>query len=160
MPDVTNYIWLRTSSTNDNFNGDCDFARVDMSQALCAKILALHGELVRMRESHPEMNILELCAYDYEAQWVSFGFDGADEISEQLDKGPDFVIEREVSAQGFPVDEKWFQRSECDRLVVTEYCIYWKCYPKHSDPVIESGTVTIKDIQDFKNGLIDALAKL
>jgi hypothetical protein len=132
-------LLLRTNQNNEHSNGDCDFAYVELDEALARQLRARQklfvGALKKDRESHVMQFWNASCRY------FKRDDDDLEDFVGLLDVASDegFV---EVDAAGVPA--KYFedrgsdsleQPTDCDFVVIDSRGFSWKCYPKYFDGV-------------------------
>ncbi len=135
---MKNRIWMKTYSDNENFNGDCDLAYVDMTPEVVDKILA-RRQLFLGAAAHDD-SLWHMEFWSYTATWLGFGFPGSDEIEEAMGDEAFFIetddcpFNVEVPGEG--------QVTECDVMGITKSDVQWNCQPKHSDVEVRSESLS------------------
>lgn len=122
---------LETTSSDENYNGDCDYATVELTPNL-AKI-ALR-RIKALKQIHQQDDQLwEMYFWDDSPIF----FEGYDELESLTDAetGETCVFSRSMpfhAAAKFKVPADHFQRTECGQMIVREEEIAWTAIPKHS----------------------------
>jgi len=148
-PPITHLI-LDTSSTDDNYNGDCDYALVPMSASYVADLLWYMDEAVRLHKADDSVYNLE--CWDATPSYFRF--------NDRLEVIRDIYGDLAVNVpRGDPIlltedpkfGEEEFQRVECRTVQVSVDEVWWTAYVKHTSIRIETARVsrkTILKIQD------------
>ncbi len=114
---------MRAHSSNPDYSGDCDYAVIDVTPDLAARMAARHDALVAAKAADPDL--YETTYWHYACKFFRYS-DAADEALGREDFVP--------FPDGLSVPEEDFQRTDCDRMVVAEGGVRWECYVKHADP--------------------------
>lgn len=152
---------LRTYSSDENYNGDCDFAYIEIDRERARRILErmdlLHETYCRDRE------LFKMHFWD----WVDFFHysNSEDDESGEIPEGfeerlPDSLLDEDawtIMDPEFELPERLSERTECNFLVVCEFGtkdrpnqeIEWQCYPKHTDVRITTTTLSRKLIEQI-----------
>jgi hypothetical protein len=137
---------LKTHCTNEFFDG-CSYAVVDLTPALARKVLQRREifETVRQKDS----DLTETSYYNGDAEYFSAlptTFEAFDEVERRLaDRGFTQV------SQDFSVSDEFLERTECGEMVISTGGVWFQCYPKHCDPVIETHEIDFKTIEGAQN---------
>jgi len=148
-PPITHLI-MDTSSTDDNYNGDCDYALVPMSASYVADLLWYMGEVVRLHKA--DDSVYDIECWDATPSYFRFN----DRLEEIRDIYGDLAVN---VPRGDPIlltedpkfGEEEFQRVECRTVQVSVDEVWWTAYVKHTNVRIESARVsrkTLLKIQD------------
>lgn len=129
-------IILKTSSSNEDYSGGCDYALVNLTPELAGMCLKRLRKL--RRERLMDRDLYEKYYFDYSP--IFFGAteegDGEDPLEERIeakslgtahDEGV-WVVETE-----FSVADKYLAWTECNQMIVRENEVLWFTYLKHTD---------------------------
>ena len=148
-PPITHLV-IDTSSTDENYNGDCDFALTPMSAAYVADLLWYMDEVARFHRADDSVYNLE--CWDSTPSYFRF--------NDRLEVVRDIYGDLAVNVpRGDPIlltedpkfGEEEFQRVECKTVQVSVDEVWWTAYVKHTNVRIESARVsrkTLLKIQD------------
>ena len=132
-------IFLSTTSSHEDYKGECDIAVVEMTKEL-AELILKRAEIFRELHAKDRM-LVHMDYFDYSANYFQISYE--DDIEEELQAntydGPaesDYV---------FPEERR--QSTECDQMVLTDDSVYWACFVKHTNIRIETGAIPIAQIQ-------------
>jgi hypothetical protein len=129
-------LLLKTWSTNENFNGDCDYAAVDLTPELATILERRITQFKILKQA--ETSLDTMVYWDASADMLGW----TEEIEEVADPDKENVFEVPDS---FVFGEP--QRTECDRVEVTDTGVRFTCYPKHCDCRIESAELRLEVIE-------------
>lgn len=140
-------IVLGTRSSDENFNGDCDFAFVKVDKEYAQTLLDLHAKFMEIKKGYgPDTIRGGLFAMEFFDRNLSMFSAGAWEPAEDVEL-PDgshlySIVDREWEA---PEDSH--QSIGCRTVHVMEDGFLWEASPKHTDIWIETATVTVEDMK-------------
>jgi hypothetical protein len=135
--------------SSDDFNGDCDFAIVDVTSELATKILR-RMDIVR-RLHLEDVSVRELVFWDCTPEFFATPDD--EELVELLPEDGD-------SYKTLPADRKipdeCFQSTECECLVI-DVCgeaveAFWRASPKHVEVTITTTSLPRSFIEQIASG--------
>jgi hypothetical protein len=130
---------LRTNANNEHSNGDCDFAYVEIDEALARKVRARQELFSGVMEKDDDTHVLHF--WDASCRYFKRDVDDVESFVTLLDGVSDGGF---AQVEAAIVPEKYFedrgsdsleQRTEGDMLVIEERGFSWKCYPKYFDGV-------------------------
>jgi hypothetical protein len=138
---------LKTHCTNEFFDG-CSYALVDLTPALARTILRRREIVDAVRRNDPDLT--ETRYYSGDAVYFSsFQVAHANLLDE---------IERAVADRGFAqprsdfhVGDEFLERTECDQMVISRDGVWFECYPKHCDPLVETREIDFETVQEALN---------
>jgi len=134
---------LRTHCTNEFFDG-CAYALVDLTPTLARKVLRRREMFEADRRNDPDLT--ETSYYSGDADYFSALPTTLDEIERRLaDKG--FT----QAPTSFRVDDERLERTECGQMVISTDGVWFQCYPKHCDPLIETHEIDFKTVEEAQN---------
>jgi len=148
-PPITHLV-IDTSSTNEDYNGDCDYTLVPMTAAYVADLLGYMAEVVRLHKADDSVYNLE--CWDATPSYFRF--------SDRLEAIRDIYGDLAVNVpRGDPIlltedpkfSEEEFQRVECRTVQVSVDEVWWTAYVKFTNVRIETARVskkTLLKIQD------------
>jgi hypothetical protein len=165
-------IILSTSSTNAEFNGDCDYAVVDLTPALMEQIRR-RVELAR-QIGQQDNDLYELCFWGGTADFYNYGLiEACQEAIAAAGKDTDgdqaacdwlSALERNEHALLPPTVDLGaheIQRTECDQIVVRttplsrnpQDEIVWTTVPKHTDIDVTTNSLSLTALESYvRNG--------
>ena len=134
------YLILCTTSSDTDYNGDCDYCLVRMTAQYVAYLLGLMDEVSRLCQA--DKNVYALECWDACPAYVRCN----GKLQELSDIHGDLAVD--VLA-GDPIllhagpqfKEKDFQRVDCQTVQVTPEEAWWTAYVKHANTRIESAHV-------------------
>ena len=141
-PPITHLI-IDTSSTNEDYNGDCDYTLVPMTAAYVADLLGYMAEVVRLHKADDSVYNLE--CWDATPSYFRF--------SDRLEAIRDIYGDLAVNVpRGDPIlltedpkfSEEEFQRVECRTVQVSVDEVWWTAYVKFTNVRIETARVSKK----------------
>ncbi len=146
-------IVFATSSTDSDFNSDCDFAYVDLSPALARYVLGLMDAAIGLFRSNNAIH--ELHCWDCSARF--FGMKLGDDLRDKLEKHfPGSSDSYALLPARVNIPESRFKRTEYDHLVVTisglEPEVYWRAMPRDSDVYVETGMLPRRLVERIAAG--------
>jgi hypothetical protein len=130
-------VVLKVSSGSPHWNGDCDYAIVDLVPEVAALALRRIGAPREQQAADPQLN--ESYFWDSHAAYFSPWLgaesapDSGDEPGETLEMLQ--VDAREVveAPEDFEVAESQFARVDCEQMIVRKGGIAFAAIPKHGD---------------------------
>jgi len=141
---------LKTYSSNPDFNGDCDYALVDLGRESLDLTLERIGLAQDMYSEDHSFNALEYS--DYSARYVSWSEELEDLLGlDAMAKVNDGVLVTLNSRLALP--EKNYQQVEGEYIVVSTEGVSWKCIPKHSDVTVETMLVGWRELLDYQRAI-------
>lgn len=137
-------IFLRTFSTNEDWNGDCDYAVVDVTPELAAIALRRVNRLNRIQAKDDPL--VEMYYWDHSAVYFAC-FDWFEEIEDpqtrELVSGIIWNGDPWIETSHVEIPESAIPRTEGKQMIVRDDAIAWACYPKHSDVQITTAEVPL-----------------
>lgn len=138
-------IILRTSSSDENFNGECDYAVLTLTQELAATILQYAGvyrllktQIAAEVEDPHFLNSLEFFSCDVEFfSWSQFEEAGLD---------PDDFHDCHEIPDSFNPEPR---RTDLARMYVQDTLVYWESFVKHTNVRIETAGVSMCELAHF-----------
>ena len=138
---------LRASSTNDDYNADCDAAVVTLTAELIALILKRRATAKHLKQEDNDVEGIRYwdgnITYYSHAVFDALGIDNGDPCWEDVPDAPDKDQYEHI------------QNTECDVMCVSETDVYWQAIPKHSSIRIETDSFSLKDIEDIRDQCIN-----
>ena len=141
-PPITHLV-IDTSSTDENYNGDCDFALTPMSAAYVADLLWYMAEVGRLHRADEYVYNVE--AWDATPKY--FRWNDRLETIRDIYGDPAIDVPRgdPVLLTADPeIKEDDFQRVECRTVQASENEVWWTAYVKHTNVRIETARVSKK----------------
>lgn len=168
QPETAMKVLFDTRSSNPDFNGDCDYAVVDMTPALVQQIHR-RVELARKFGRHDD----DLYELYFLGGAVEFYDDGLIEACQEAiaAAAPGADAERAVQdwladleqnghsilPEGVDLTVHAAQRTECDQFILRcrpysqtpEFEVAWTTIPKHSDVYVTTRDLPLKALEDY-----------
>lgn len=122
---------LEATSSDEGYNGDCDYATVELTLRLAKIALRRIKALKQIHQQDDQ--IWEM--YFWDDSPIFFEFHDELESLTDAETGEACVFSRSVpfhAAAEFKVPADHFQRTECSQMIVRESEIAWTAIPKHS----------------------------
>ena len=161
------HLILNTHSSNEHYNGDCDYAIVELTLALAERIrnrTALAGE-ARQHDS----DLWELYFWGSTAEFFDHNIVDACQEAIAAAGGPDpdqaardWLADFEgrdyaVVPDGVNLDVHEAQRTECDQMIIQvspsplrmEFSIIWTATPKHSDVDVTTSEMPLAVMEEL-----------
>lgn len=139
---------LKTHCTNEFFDG-CSYALVDLTPTLARTILRRREIFEDHRRNDPDLT--RISYYSGDADYFS-ALPTTDEVERRLaDKG---VAEAPTD---FCVDDEFLERTECGQMVISTDGVWFQCYPKHCDPLVETHEIDFKTVEEAQNDQAEGL---
>ena len=138
-------VILSVSSDNPNYNADCDFALLDLTQDLAR--LALR-RIAQLRRQHKrDAQAYETYYWSLQPQYFRRRADednDADDMSVAWEQLEEKVDSRElvVAPDGFSVPEGQIARVECGQMAVRDDAIVFTAIPKHTSFFVRTAKIT------------------
>ena len=131
-------LLIKTGKTNEHADG-MDFAVIDLTPQLAQEILSRKQSFDLLKLLDRQLD--ELVFTDYSPEW----YDWSEELDEQFEDDPDAAhVELEAVAFDTPHET---QRTECDRMVLDQFGVTWRCYPKHCDWLVTTHEVDYATVE-------------
>jgi hypothetical protein len=138
-PPITHLV-IDTSSTNEDYNGDCDYCLVPMTAEYILYLLGYMDEVRRMHRADDAVYSLEC----WDGSFSYFQFN--DKLEELRDVDGNLAVD---VPRGEPIlltadpqfREDDFQRVECQTVQIISEDVWWTAYVKHTNTRIESAHV-------------------
>lgn len=137
----------RTASSDGDYDGDCAYAVIDISESCAVCILSRRELLQMVKTKDDSINTLHFwdCSAVYYAgvkELRKLTFDGCSEekLKEILQDGHTVSLREDVE---LPEE---LQRTECDQLVISDTAFYWQCYPKHTSLTVETECLSYDEL--------------
>jgi len=148
-PPITHLV-IDTSSTDENYNGDCDFGLIPMDASYAAGLLWTMDEVTRLHRA--DDSVYDLECWDGTPSYFRFN----DRLEVIRDIYGDLAVD---VPRGDPIlltadpmfGEEEFQRVECRTVQVSVDEVWWTAYVKHTNVRIETARIskkTLLKIQD------------
>ena len=141
-PPITHLV-IDTSSTDENYNGDCDYALVPMTPDYVEDLLWYMGEVARMCRADESLYSIEL--WDATPAYFRWNLrletvqDVHGESAAEVPRGEPILL---AADPGF--DREDFQEVECRTVQAAEDGVWWTAYVKHTNVRIETAHVPRK----------------
>jgi hypothetical protein len=148
-PPITHLI-IDTWSTNDDYNGDCDYALVPLTLQYVSDLLWYMEEVGQLHKV--DDNIYALERWDGTPSYFRF--------NEKLETIKDFRGRLAVKVpKGVPIlltadprfQEEDFQRVDCCTVQVDKNEVWWSAYVKHTNTLITTAPVSRETLQKIVN---------
>ena len=150
-------IVIDTFSTNPEFNGDCDYAAVDVTPELLAQLqrrAALARQMRAQDDRLYELYFWDSPAYFYDATSLDDVLVSNKELGESLTNEGYAPLPRHVQLDPHGDEEPQPQRTECNQTIV-RICsdeartieIAWTTIPKHSDVYVTTRDIPLETLE-------------
>ena len=147
-PPITHLV-IDTASTDENFDGDCDFALVPMTPDYVEDLLWYMGEVARMRRADESLYSIEL--WDATPAYFRWNLrletvqDVYGDSAADVPRGDPVLL---AADPGF--DREDFQEVECRTVQAAEDEVWWTAYVKHTNVRIETAHVPRKVLLEIR----------
>jgi hypothetical protein len=147
------HLIIDTSSSNEDYNGDCDFCLVPlMTPGYVSYLLAYMDEIRRLHRTDIDVYGIEC----WDASPAYFRFNDKMETLRDIDGNPAVEVPR-----GEPIlltaaprfSEEDYQRVECRTVEISKDDVWWTAYVKHSNIRIETAHVEKKTFLRIQRSL-------
>lgn len=136
-------------ANNEHFDG-CQHAVVELSDEAKKEILA-RRELFQMCKSK-DSSLWSLVFWDSVCQYFDYDeWDPLEALTEEQVKLFE-TNEYVVLPDDFEIPEDDAARTECDRMVITDDSVYWKCIAKHTDVYVETRNLPYEELLRASQG--------
>jgi hypothetical protein len=142
-------LLFNTYSSNE-FADACEFATVEMTPELAETILHRAESFRKLHETEP--SLMELQYYDCAVEFLS-GLppdENGDEVDGVRDAA-DWQIWNGITVESL---EPLIERTECDRMVITDRDVYWWAHPKHCDWFVETRPINLDQLRGLLAGSV------
>jgi len=147
-PPITHLV-IDTSSTDENYNGDCDYALVPMTPDYVEDLLWYKSEVARMHRADESLYSIEL----WDATPAYFRWNLQLETVQDVygDSAADVPRGEPVLLTADPeFDQEDFQEVECRTVQAAEDEVWWTAYVKHTNVRIETAHVPRKVLLEIR----------
>ena len=147
-PPITHLV-IDTSSTNEDYNGDCDYALVLMTTDYVEDLLWYMSEAARMRRADECLYSIEL----WDATPAYFRWNLRLENVQDIygDSAADVPRGEPVLLTADPeFDQEDFQEVECRTVQAAEDEVWWTAYVKHTNVRIETAHIPRKVLLEIR----------
>jgi len=141
-PPITHLV-IDTSSSNEDYTGDCDYALVPMTAVYVADLLWYMTEVGRLHNA--DDNIYNLACWDATPSYFRFNNrleairDIHGDLAVDVPRGEPVLL---TADPGFKEED--FQRVECCTVQVATDEVWWTAYVKHTNVRIETARISKK----------------
>lgn len=163
----TTYLILNAHSSDENFNGDCDYAVVELTPALATQIR--RRVALARKAGQQDSDLWEIYFWGSTAEFFDHEvLDACQEAVAATGKrrrskaARDWLTafeqrEYAVVPAGVDLNAHEAQRTECDQMIVRcspssnrpEFQIAWTAIPKHSDVDVTTGELPLKVMEEL-----------
>lgn len=148
-------ILTDTTSSDENWNGDCDYAIIEINKTQAEHFLGLIAKAQELKETLD--HFYQFKCFDYSVTYL----ESSDELDETLvdvdgkDAWDTFNADSKENVVILSDDFDWEveaeQRTECDTICVQEDSVRWDCFVKHTNCRIKT--------KQLNKELIEKIAK-
>jgi len=148
-PPIT-YLILDTLSSDENYNGDCDYALVPMTAIYVADLLWYMDEVVRLHKADDSVYNIE--CWDATPSYFRLNDrleairDIHGDLAVDVPRGDPLLLTADPQ---FKEDD--FQRVDCRTVQVATDEVWWTAYVRHTDVRIETAHVSKKTLLKIWN---------
>jgi hypothetical protein len=153
-PPITHLI-IDTSSTDENFDGDCDYALVPMTPDYVEDLLWYMSEVARMRRADESLYSIEL--WDATPAYFRWNLrletvqDVYGESAAEVPRGEPILLTADPG-----LDQEDFQEVECRTVQAAEDEVWWTAYVKHTNVRIETAHIPRKVFLEIRRRFASA----
>ena len=147
-PPITHLV-IDTSSTDENYNGDCDYVLVPMTPDYVEDILWYMSEVARMRRADENLYSIEL--WDATPTYFRWTLrletvqDIYGESAADVPRGESVLLTEDPRFA-----EEDFQEVECRTVQAAEDEVWWTAYVKHTNVRIETAHIPRKVLLEIR----------
>ena len=141
-------IISQTVSSNENYNGDGDFALVTITPEDAKRYLKLIALANKLSEDDLGTKLYKLVLWNYDADYVHGGVDF--ELEEGILGGDDGTISDDDPRVAEYKENA--VRTECNTISICNDRVYWQCILKYSSVRLESGSVYKNLLEEIAAG--------
>jgi len=147
-PPITHLV-IDTSSTDENYNGDCDYALVPMTPDYVEDLLWYMSEVARMSRAEESLYSIEL--WDATPAYFRWNLrletvqDACGDSAADVPRGEPVLL---TADPGFTEED--FQEVECRTVQAAEDEVWWTTYVKHTNVRIETAHVPRKVLLEIR----------
>lgn len=132
---------LSTSSSDENFNGDCDYAVVNLTPEL-ARLAISRIDMVRKAKAK-DKGVYSIDFRDYSAGYVGF----SEKVEELLEACPTIPRSDIRHAEKVDIPEEAYQSTIADTMVATDDEVSWETIPRHSNVTVETAGLPLRYLE-------------
>lgn len=119
---------------SNEFQEGCEYAFLDLTPELAALILRRREALKAVFST--DSSVTSMSFYDDSPVWVSALPNEWEAEPAGLGDGNPFIeVEDIMAVEDF---ENLTEPTDCEHMVITSDEVYWTCYPKHLDNIVET----------------------
>lgn len=131
-----------TYSSDENWNGDCDYCVVPISVEQFNLIKRRMKHLEYMRDNDPEFyDLLSLEFMDYSPSWVSYSDEIAEFLGEETERSYFTLLTGNKATEFEELIAGKEQRIECAVQEIGKGWVSYECVVKHTGVLISSATL-------------------
>jgi hypothetical protein len=141
---------MATSSSNENYSGDCDIASVVLNDYELEQLAMLRNIWLESLERFPEVVqpitrlSLEITFFLAWPDFHSYGV--VEDMFVEPDNIPSWMKSETTEVEQALVEALRCERVECTRVNVTQDGVYWTTIPKHSDVLITTAELSWEEL--------------
>jgi hypothetical protein len=141
-------LFLGTTSSDGDYNGDCDYGVVQVDREYAETLLHLHERFMVLKKARSpatlEGSLLRMEYFDNSIRFFSAGaWEPADDAGPTPEDGERYAI---VGREWQPPDDQE-QRVECRTVHILEDGFRWEASPKHTSVWVQTAKVSVEDMK-------------
>ena len=137
-------LLLDTYSSDENWNGDCDYGFLTVTDTDAAELLHYMDTCARVKEMFGEsMYAVEL--WDYRVEYIEY-HDALEDLG---------ILDGErvtIIPDSFTPADDTCQRTESDTLVIMPDSVHWTANPKYTGVLIETPALGRQFLEEIADG--------
>jgi hypothetical protein len=138
-------VVCNTTSSHEEYNGDCDYAVIEMNDAIKERILAFHKLFLEARAKCD--SLYEMYFWDYTPDFYNCTLvDGGNTPWMDRVQTDEFAVERSIDLS-HAKDAR--QSVECEQLIIREDDFCWTAIPKHSSIYVTTKSFKYEQLKDM-----------
>lgn len=139
-----------THSSNDNYNGDCDWAVIEMNPAVATRLLAFMNKVAELKALDSQFYSIEL--WNYFDVYSSSTLDSYDEDTYSNLTNGERVWDNFIPCPFADDPELDTERTDCHLVTITTDTLEWSCHPKNDNTVITTAVVDRSEVEAWAKG--------
>lgn len=135
MPTSLKILVIGATSSNENWNGDCDYATITVNEYLREAVNRRRKIFTEAKSLDDDL--LEMYFWDYTPDFITPYLDSYGEFETKFEKmledGQTGIEDVWILPGSLQIPETAVQRVECTQMTVRKEGVAWTTIPKHSD---------------------------
>ena len=139
-----------TSSSNPDYNGDIDYAAIEVGVDAAKQILARYAVFTAARAM--DRDLYDMYYWDGGPDWFGHVDDATEAWFAKHEDVEPPAGEILTMDDGVTFDGLEFQRVECVQMIICEDGVRWTAIPKHTSLYVTTETIPIATIREIAEG--------